>query len=186
MGPPVARLPRHARPVAVALLAFLAFTAVHFTVFRPALGRYRAAVHEAATLGVPPDPGQTPQPASPRLLALVETNSLDAAVAEERGSSGALTAGLLSRMSRLADARGLDIIATEQGLVTQLPASVQVRAFLRLRGDYAAFTRFLGGLAGSDALCAVERFSLRQDAEGQPPVLEVWVSQSFLKRRGPR
>jgi hypothetical protein len=122
-----------------------------------------------------------PPAASPRVAALLAGNSLDAAAAEEQGTSGGLTATLLDRLTRLAAKSGLEVVATEQGLVTQLPSSVQVRAHLKLRGRYAAFVDLLGGLSRSGSLVTLDRFTL-QAGTGDNPDIEVWMTQLILKR----
>lgn len=164
-----------------ALLVCLGFAAAHAAVFQPALARYRTGLQHAARLGTPFDATGMRPAASPRTTALLNGNSLNAAVAEEQGSSGALTAGLLDEVTRLVAKCGLDVVATEQGLVTQLPSSVQVRAHLKLRGRYAAFANLLGELARSGSLVAVERFTLQAGVGGRQDI-EVWMSQLVLKR----
>ena len=164
-----------------ALLVCLGFAAAHAAAFQPVLARYRRDVQHAAELGMPLDAAGAQPAASPRTAALLAGNSLHAAVAEEQGTSGALTARLLDEVTRLAAKCGLEVVATEQGLVTQLPSSVQVRAHLKLRGRYAAFVALLGELSRSGSLVAVDRFTLQAGAGGRQDI-EVWMSQLILKR----
>jgi hypothetical protein len=164
-----------------ALLVFLVFAAVHAVVFRPVLARYQRDVRQATELGMPLDAAGGSPAASARVSALIAGNSLNAAVAEEQGTSGALTAGLLDEVTRLVSRAGLQIVATEQGMVTQLPGSVQVRAHLKLRGRYAAFVDLLGRFSRSGTLVTVDRFSL-QTAGGDDLDIEVWLTQHILKR----
>jgi hypothetical protein len=164
-----------------ALLVFVVFAGVHAAAFRPVLAHYRADVQQAVELGMPLDATGAPPVASGRVAILFASNSLNAAVAEERGTSGALTAGLLDEVARLVAKCGLQVVATEQGLVTQLPGSVQVRAHLKLRGRYAAFVDLLGEISRSGTLVTVDRFNLQASA-GDGQDIEVWLTQHILKR----
>jgi len=181
MNPYWTNLARRNWQTIAALLVCLGFAATHAAAFQPVLARYRRDVRQAAELGMPLDATGTQPAASPRTAALLAGNSLNAAVAEEQGTSGALTAGLLDEVTRLVAKCGLEVVATEQGLVTQLPSSVQVRAHLKLRGRYAAFVDLLGELSRSGSLVAVDRFTLQAGAGGRQD-LEVWMSQLILKR----
>ena len=181
MNPYWMNLARRNWQAVAALLVFLGFVAAHAAAFRPALARYRRNLLQAAEQGMPLDVTGAPPAASPRVTALLAGNSLITAVAEEQGTSGALTAGLLDEVTRLVAKCGLEVVATEQGLVTQLPSSVQVRAHLKLRGRYAAFVGLLGELSRSGSLVAVDRFTLVA-GEGDDQDIEVWVSQLILKR----
>ena len=180
MGARWTNLARRNWQAVAALLALLAFGAVHAAGFQPTLARHRQRLQQASELGMPLDPTDAPPAASPRTAALLAGTSLNTAVAEEQGTSGALTAALLDEVTRLAAKCGLDPVATEQGLVTQLPTSVQVRAHLKLRGRYAAFVDLLGELARSRSLVMVDRFTLQAGAGGQE--IEIWLSQLVLKR----
>jgi hypothetical protein len=182
MTPAWTNLLRRNLQASAAVAVFLVSAAVHAAVFRPALARYQRAASQAAELGMPLDLVTTEPVASARVAALLNENSLNAAVAEEQGTSGTLAADLLDQVTRLAARRGLDIVATEQGLVTQLPGSVQVRAHLKMRGRHAAFVDLLGDLARSGALIAVDRFTLQ--GEGASQTFEVSLRQLILKRTG--
>lgn len=181
MNPCWMNLARRNWQAVAALLVCLGFATAHAAIFRPALARYRTGLQQATRLGTPFDATGAQPATSPRTAALLAANSLNTAVAEEQGTSGALTAGLLDEVTRLVAKCGLEVVATEQGLVTQLPSSVQVRAHLKLRGRYAAFVNLLGELARSGSLVAVERFTLQAGAGGGQD-LEVWMSQLILKR----
>jgi len=164
-----------------ALTVLAVFAAGHATVFRPTLAGYRAAVRRATQLNMPLDPTDAAPVASARIVNLLAGNSLTPGVAEEQGTSGALTAGLLDEATRLAARSGLQVVATEQGLVSQLPGSVQVHAHLKLKGRYAGFVNLLGALANSGSLLAVDRFRIRGTSDGAQDI-EVWLSQLILKR----
>jgi hypothetical protein len=181
MSPYWTTLARRNWQTVAALLVCLGFAAAHAAAFQPVLARYRASLRQAAELGMPLDATGAPPAASPRTTALLAGNSLNAAVAEEQGTSGALTAGLLDEVTRLVAKCGLEVVATEQGLVTQLPSSVQVRVRLKLRGPYAAFVDLLDGLSRSGSLVTVERFTLQAGAGGGQDI-EIWLSQLILKR----
>ncbi len=181
MNPYWTDLARRNRQAIAALIVCLGFAAAHAAAFQPALARYRTNTQQAARLGMPLDATGALPSASPRVTALLAGNSLNTAVAEEQGTSGALTAGLLDDVTRLVAKCGLEVVATEQGLVTQLPSSVQVRAHLKLRGRYADFVDLLGELARSGSLIAVERFTLQTGAGGGQDI-GVWMNQLVLKR----
>ncbi len=184
MNPLLENLVRRNRAAVLAVLVALGFLAVHAVVFRPALARYRRAAQQATDLGVPMDAVSTAPTASARVAELLTDNSLNAAVAEEQGTSGALTAGLLDDVTRLASKRGLEVVATEQGMVTQLPGSVQVRAHFKMRGPYAGFVGLLGDLARTRTLYVVDRFAIQQG--GGAAGIELWMTQVILKRTGGR
>jgi hypothetical protein len=181
MNPRWADLLRKNGPPLAALLIFLGFASLHALAVRPLLARYRQGVRQAVELGMPLDGSTAPVAASASVLALFAATSLDPVAAEARGTSGALTAALLDQVTRLAAERELEVRATEQGLVTQLPASVQVRAHLRLRGTYASFVGLLGELGRSNLLVSVDRFTI-QPGTGPSREIDVWLSQLILKR----
>jgi hypothetical protein len=175
-------LARRHWPLAIVITVFALFSVVQSAVYAPTLERYRVATRQAIELGMPLDPvAESPQmPAA--VAALLADNSLNAALAEEQGNSGTLTAGLLDDATRLAARNGLTVVSTEQGLVTQLPGCVEVRAHLRLHGSYDSFVRFLGAAADSRSLLSVDRFSIASAGAG-PAEIETWVTQLVLKRR---
>jgi hypothetical protein len=181
MNPYVRLLARRNWQALAAVLVFLVSAGVHEAGVRPLLARYQKDVQRAVALGMPLEGAGAPPTASSRVTALISSNSLAAAEAEEQGSSGGLTSALLDRLTRLSAKSGLEVVGTEQGLVTQLPTTVLVRAHLKLRGSFAEFVDLLDTLSRSGALISVDRFTLhaRQD-EGED--IEVWMSQLVLKR----
>ena len=183
MNPAWTQFARRHWQILAALLLFAGFTIVHATAFRPALERYRSATARATRLGIPLGvPDAAPAPPA-RVLALLSDNSLDPAAAEEQGASGTLTAGLLGEVARLATDRGLEVLSTEQGLVTQLPGAVVVRARFRLGGGYARFTGLLDDLARAGTLITLERFTI-EGTDSRAGNVEIWVSRLVLKRTG--
>lgn len=166
---------------AVALVA--AFTLVHAAAFRPALARYRRATGQAVRLGIPVDASSTAPGPSGRVVSLLARNSLTPAAAEEQGASGALTSGLLGDITRLAAKNGLQVVSTEQGLVTQLPGSVLVRAHFQMNGSYGRFVGLLDDLARAGTLITLERFTIG-GAAVRGGNIEIWVSRLVLKRTG--
>lgn len=183
MSPYWTQLARRNWQALLAVALFAGFTIVHAAAFRPALERYRSATAQAVRLGMPLDvSGAAPAP-SARVLSLFADNSLTPAAAEEQGTSGALTAGLLDEVTRLAADRGLEVLTTEQGLVTQLPGSVVVRAHFRFDGGYARFTGLLDDFARAGTLITLDRFTIGGKAT-QGGDIEIWVSRLVLKRTG--
>ncbi len=166
----------------LATAILLGFAVVHAATFRPTLRRYQADSRQAAELGMPLDPGAAPAGISGPEAALLAENSLAADVAEDQGGSGSLTADLIDTLNRLAARSGLAVVATERGLVTQLPGTVQVRAHLKLRGDYAGFVRLLDAMSGSRRLIRLDRFAMQPGAGGAAEV-DAWFTQLLLKRR---
>jgi len=168
-------------PAIGALLLLLGFGVVHAFWFRPNARRYQRVMQQANEMGMGLDPAKSPPLPSPQVYDLLSRNSLRAAMAETQGNSGALTAGMLENLTRIASRRGMEVVSTEQGQVTQLKSSVQVRAHLRLRGRYGSFVGFLDDLAKSGTLYAVDRFTL-EAGEGRNQNLELWMSQYILKQ----
>ncbi len=170
-------------PLIGALAVGVIFSIAHLALFQPAARRYEVVLRHAGEMGLAFDPDQAPQSLPPRVFALLADNALPAATAQERGSSGALAATLIEDFTRLAGEHGMEAVSTEPGLVTQLPASVVVRAHLRLRCRYRQFVELLDDLARHGTLYAVDRFTLvPQDADHQ--MLEMWVSRYVLKQPG--
>jgi len=168
-------------PVLGAVIVLVAFTAVHMLIFRPLARRYDAAIKSSADIGLAMDPEQLPESMPPRLFALITDNSLPPAVALERAGSGALTAGLVEDLNRMASQHGMVLVQTEPGMVSQQQNSVQVRAHLKIRCHFADFVALLGDIARSGALIAVDRFTLTPLESGNM-MLEVWVSRCVLKQ----
>lgn len=178
---PSARRLRRPWPALAALLVLAGFSIVHAFWFRPDARRYQRVLQQANDMGMGLDPAKSPPLPSPQVYTLLSRNSLRAAVAETQGNSGALTAAMLENLTRIASRRGMEVVSTEQGQVTQLKNSVQVRAHLRLRGRYASFVGFLDDLARSGTLFAVDRFTL-ESGQGRNQNLELWMSQYILKQ----
>jgi hypothetical protein len=168
-----------------AVAAFLIFSAIHLTVFRPAAARYRAALHVASGVDPEPQSGAAPAMLPPRVFGLIAANSLPPQEAVDRGSSGALGVILLEDLDHVASRSGLTTMDSEPGPVTQEPLVAQIRAHLRLRGSYDAVAGFFSELARSDALTIVERFRITPAGDGRD-ILEVWLSRVYLKQAGTR
>jgi len=117
------------------------------------------------------------------VAALLADNSLIPAAAEEQAASGALGARLMGEVAGLAAKRGLEVLSTEQGLVTQLPGSVVVRAHFRFDGSYARFVGLLDDFARSGSFLTLDRFKIGEGTT-QGGNIEIWVSRLVLKRTG--
>lgn len=170
-------------PLLGALCVLVAFTACHVLIFHPLSQRYDAAIKSSADLGLAMDPDQMPESMPPRLFALIADNSLPPATALDRAASGALTAGLVEDLNRMAGRHGMALVQTEPGPVTQQQGLVQVRAHLKIRCRYDQFVALLDEIARSGTLIAVDRFSLMPIEPGTQ-MLEVWVSRCVLKQGG--
>lgn len=168
-----------------AIAVFAIFTVVHLVFFRPAAQRYRTALQGAGGLNAVLE-SQTPPPMlPPRLFALMAQNSLAPQDAADRGGSGALGVLLLEDLGRVAARSGMSVMTTEPGAVSQDALTTQVRAHLRLRGNYNSAVGFFGQLASSEALTIIERFQI-SPAENGGVILEVWLSRLYLKQLGGR
>jgi Type II secretion system (T2SS), protein M subtype b len=168
-------------PVAGALALLLGFAIVNAFAFEPTAKRYEAAVKHAHDLGLTVDNGQATPMLPPRVFALLTDHALAPNEAQERASSGALTASLLEDLNKAASARGLSVLVTEPGPITQTPQAVQVRAHLKMRGGYLALTNVLGDLAKNSAMIALDRFTLLPSESGSMSI-ELWVSRYVLKQ----
>ena len=164
-----------------ATMVFVLFMLVHVVVFNPAAKRYRAAIKQAADLGISIERGDQDPLMPPRVVALISENALTTAVANSRGESGALTSALLEDLTRLTGRLNMEVIATEPEAVVQLPTAVKVRAHLRVECSYPQFVRFLDELSRSGKLIGVDRFSL-SSGERTKSVLDLWVTRHILKQ----
>ncbi len=183
MNPFLAATLRRHWPLVLATVVFVLFMLADQAVFRPAAHRYQAALARARGLGLSLDPVQVEPVLPPRVFARVTDNALAPAAAVEQANSGVLTARLLEETSQIAQRSGLEVIASEPGLVSQEETSAIVRAHLTMRGSYAGFVAFTDALMRSNHLIAVDRFTLAP--QGTTLAIELWVSRLVLKREGP-
>lgn len=180
----VAALRRH-WPVLGALAVVLTITIVNQFWFRPAAARYQKTLDEAKELGMTLDASAAPAILPPRLFTLILDNSLPDADALSMGNSGTLTAQLLEEITRMSSARGMQVVVTEPGVLSQGDRTVQVRAHVKVRGRYDQFVGLLGDIAKGGRLLAIDRFSLIASPQGGE-LLDLWVSRLILKREKAR
>lgn len=164
-----------------AIAAFLVFTLIHFTLFRPAAERYRSALSRVGGIEAVFSSGGAHPMLPPHLFALITEHSLTPQDATDRGGSGALGVLLLEDLGRQASRTGLAIVASDPGAVAQQPQSLQVRAHVIFRGRYAQLVDFFDELARSDSLTLVDRFKITPLSESTDE-MELWVSRLYLKR----
>jgi hypothetical protein len=176
-----AALRRH-WPLAGAIFVFVVLAAVDQLWLRPVLGRYDRAVKRAADIGMPVDPTQSAPIVPPRLFALIAENAMPAAVAQEQGASGTLTADLLGDLNTRMRSHGITVVVAEPGPINQQPQSVRVSAHLRLRCRYPQFVALLDDLARGTRLLSVDRFTLTPEGDGAMNA-EVWMSRYILKHQ---
>jgi hypothetical protein len=169
-------------PAVGAALVFVIFTLANLVWVRPLEQRYHRLVEQAARLGMAVDPETTPRTMSPALMALLAGNSMEAGTAEAQANSGQLTAALLADLTRLAARNGMEVLAADQGPVTQQPAAIQVRAHLKVRGQYRGLLGWLRDLAGGGRLDGLERFAAGPLAGGRQ-TFDFWVSRLVLKQK---
>ncbi len=168
-------------PLVGAVGLFAIFSLVHQVFFQPTARRYGAAVKQASELGLSLDPEKAPVMLPPRVFALVADNALPSAQAQDLGNSGVLTARLLEDFTRMLGQHGMEVMMTEPGAVTQESHSVQVRAYLKVRGRYDQLVSLFDDLARSKTLIAVDRFTLVSQ-EPAHEMLDIWVSRLVLKQ----
>lgn len=187
MNPLVLAALRRQWPVVGAVLVFLIFTIANLAWVGPMQRRYKALTARATQLGMAVDPETTPRTMSPGLMTMFVRNSLDPASAQQQATSGQLTATLLEDMTRFASRNGLEVIAAEQGPVTQPGEAVQVRGHLRFYGEYRALVRLFSELTRGGRLYSVDRFAIARPS-GSRTTIDLWVSRYILKLKsaGPR
>ncbi len=149
--------------------------------FTPTVQKYRLAEKAATEMGLATE-DTPPAILPPRLFALLTDNALPAAEAQDQGNSGVLTAQLLEDLTGLIRTRGVQVVSTEPGPVSQFPQAVQVRARLKLRCSYASFVGLLDELDRSEKLLAVDRFVMTAEPGTSAQFLELWISRYVLKR----
>lgn len=169
-------------PAVGAAMVFVLFTLVNLVWFRPLEQRYHRLVQQATRLGMAVDPESTPRAMSPALMALFAGNSMEPAAAEAEANSGQLTASLLADLTRLAARNGMEVLAADQGPVTQQPTAIQVRAHLRVQGQYRGLVGWLRDLASGGRLDGLERFAAGPPAGGRQ-TFDLWVSRLILKQK---
>lgn len=174
---------RHYWPALASLLVLALLSAVHSFVFAPLAGRYRTQLADAGEIGASIDPRLAEAPLPPRVTDLLRRNSVAAADAERLTRSGFLATDLVRRISDAAVECGIDIAASEPGLTSQTPTSLEVRAHLRLRCRYSQFVELLGDLANEHSFYRVERMSILPVGSGQVDA-ELWMARILLKRGG--
>lgn len=164
-----------------ALVVFLVFTVIHFAFFRPAAVRYKAALASIGGIEAVFNPGGAAPMLPPHLFSLIAEHSLTSQEATDRAGSGALGVALLEEIGRLASHAGLEVTASEPGIVAQQPLSVQVKAHVSVRGRYSQIIAFFDELARSRTLVLVDRFSISPVSENTEE-LEIWVSRLYIKK----
>ena len=170
-------------PALASLLVLALLWAVHSLVFAPLAARYRTQLVDAGEVGATLDPRLAEAPLPPRVTDLLRKNSVAAADAERLTRSGFLATDLVRRISDTAVECGIDIAASEPGLASQTPTTIEVRAHLRLRCRYSQFVELLDDLAKEHSFYRVERMSIIPVAAGQVDA-ELWMARILLKRGG--
>jgi hypothetical protein len=180
INPLVTAALRRQWPAVGAVLVFLIFTLANLAWVGPMQRRYKALTARATQLGMAVDPESTPRTMSPALMTMFVRNSLEPAEAQQQATSGQLTATLLEDMTRSASRNGLEVIAAEQGPVTQPGDAVQVRGHLRAYGEYRSLVRMLSEISHAGRLYSVDRFAIGRPA-GSRTTIDLWVSRYLLK-----
>lgn len=153
---------------------------LHLLWFQPTARRYQKLRDRRDASQAAIDRGQALPLVPPRVLELLEANSLTPAEALERGNSGSLTVEMLGQLAALADRTGLTVLRTEPGPVTQQPHGVELSARMSLRGRQGQLVAFLDSLDAGRRLDALERFTLVQ--RGDALDADLWMKRLVLKR----
>src|SRR6185436_4641797 len=111
-------LRRH-RQVFAAVAIFVLFFVGNQLLFRPMAQRYSRALKNAADIGMALDPDKNPRLMPPRLFAFISQNTRTAREAQDAANSGSLTAEFLGDLTQLMSRRGLQVLSTEPGPMTQ-------------------------------------------------------------------
>jgi hypothetical protein len=186
MNPLLSARFRRQAPIFGSLVVLAVFLFLHAFAFSPLAGRYQRALSQAGSLGAILDPRGVSTPAMPpRVYTLLMDNSLPAAEADRKGTSGALGAELVQSLSSVATQHGLELVIAEPGLLTQQETSVEARAHLRVRGSYSSFAGFLDDLSRGGKLVRVERFNMEESSPGRCDI-DLYVARLVLKRTGAR
>jgi hypothetical protein len=164
-----------------AIAAFAIFMYVHLIFFKPVAARYHAAIQNAGGLETVFESSAAQTALPPRVYALTAQNTLAAQDAQDRGSSGALGVILLEDLGHTAARAGLNVMSSDPGPVTQEPLTTEIRAHLKLRGNYAQVVGFFDELSRGESLNIVERFQIAPSGE-TVDVLEVWIARLYLKQ----
>jgi len=170
-------------PALAALLVLGLFSSVHSLAFGPLAGRYRRLLNDAAELGAQLDARLALAPLPPRATELLRRNSVAAAEADRVSQSGFLGTDLVRRVSGSAAECGMEVVASEPGVIAQTVNTVEVRGKIRLRGRYSAFVHLLDVLSHEGSLYRVEELSL-VPLPGGLVETRLEVARVLLKRGG--
>jgi len=173
------RLRRHWQ-VVVAAVACALFFAFHVAVFSGAAHRFERAIQRATDMGLAVDPTQPLAVTPPRLLVLLAANMLPATVTDANREAGTLAASMLEEITQITHRHGMQMVATEPGLTSQEPKSVQIRAHLRMQCTYPQFVAFLDDLARETSLLSVDRFLMIESRDGRQ-ILDLWLTRYILR-----
>lgn len=168
-------------PSLAALLVLALLWAVHSLAFAPLATRYRAQLADAGEIGASLDPRLAEAPLPPRVTDLLLKNSVAANDADRLARSGFLATDLVRRLADAAVECGIEVVASEPGLASQTPSTLEVRAHLRLRCRYAQFVELLDDLAKEHSFYRVERMAMQPSGGGMIDA-EIWMARILLKR----
>ena len=168
-------------PALASLLVLTLLWLVQTLGFGPLAARYRSQLAAAGEVGASLDPRLASAPVPRRVQELLRSNSVAAPDADRLSQSGALAIDLVRRVSETAVSCGMDVSASEPGVVTQTSTTLEVRAHLHFRCRYTQFVELLNDLSDQHALYRIERLSLAPRANGLTDA-ELWVARVLVKR----
>lgn len=179
-APPPSALRRY-WPALAALLVLALMWSVHSLSFQPLAQRYQRQLADAGDIGASLDPRLAAAPLPPRVTDLLRRNSVATEDADRLSQSGFLATDLVRKLSGTAVECGIDVVASDPGVASQTPSTLEVRAHLRLRCRYEQYVEFLDDLAEEHALYRIERMSLLPLPNRQVDA-ELWIARVMLKR----
>ena len=165
----------------LALIVGAVLWSVHTLDFGPLAARYRTQLTQAGEIGASLDPRLAAAPLPPRVAHLFQVNSVGATEAERLSQSGSLATDLVRRVSETAVAAGINVAASQPGSASQTATSIEVRAQLRLQGQYDQVVRLLDALSREGALYRIEVLSLAPLPRGGVEA-DLRIARMLLKR----
>jgi type II secretion system (T2SS) protein M len=168
----------------LALLLGAGLWAAHTLSFAPLAAHYRRQLTAAGEIGASLDPRLAVAPLPPRVTRLFQANSISAADADRLSQSGSFATDLVRRVSEIAVANGLDVVASQPGAASHTTSTIEVRAQLRLQGRYEQVVRLLDQLAHEGAFYRLDGLSLAPLERGGVEA-DLQVTRMLMKRRGP-
>ena len=176
-------LDRRFLPALASVLILAIVLLVHTLVFEPLAARYHRQLAQSGEIAASLDPSLAASPIPMPVQDLLMDNSVEASDAARLAESGELATDLVKRIADASDRAGLEVAESTPGTVSQTAGTLEVRAHVRLRGDYAEVITLLDTLARDGSLYRLDRFNLASGEHGRLES-ELWVARLIVKRGG--